>query len=484
MTDERLPIKIDSTSNGEYRPLPVPKLLRLANELAARRLTDNARRIGVSRRSFVNGLCGAATTLATFNGAFAARGNLGGRFQVPAEAAFDTAAAQDSLAGEEFIFDVQTHMIEPNGLWRQTNPRFERILRWWPQGACGESDPVDCYSAEHYIREVFYDSDTTMAVLSFVPAPPDRNPLSMAEASRTRDLVAALGQGRRLLLHAMILPNLAPLEVQLRRMEQAAANWKIAAWKVYTQWGPRGVGWALDDPDVGIPFIEKARSLGIRNICIHKGLTFPRLSPKFTDCADVGRAARRFPDVNFIIYHSGLETDTREGAYHPDRAGRGVNTLIKSLADNGIAPNSNVYAELGSTWRILMRDPTAAAHTLGKLLKYVGEDRVLWGTDSIWYGSPQDQIQAFRTFHISERFQEQHGYAALGAAQKTKVFGLNGAAVYGIEAGAIKKKALLDPVGRDKAAYLEKPSPGHLTYGPRTDYEFSLLQDARGGWPD
>ena len=72
----------------------------------------------------------------------------------------------------------------------------------------------------------------------------------------------------------------------------------------------------------------------------------------------------------------------------------------------GIPPNANVYAELGSTWRSLIRNPTAAAHGLGKLLKYVGRSNVLWGTDSIWYGSPQDQIQALRVFEISEELRE------------------------------------------------------------------------------
>ena len=68
-----------------------------------------------------------------------------------------------------------------------------------------------------------------------------------------------------------------------------------------------------------------------------------------------------------------------------------------------------MYAELGSTWRFLMRDPEQAAHGIGKLLKHVGPDNVLWGTDSIWYGSPQDQIQAFRTFQIAPEFREKHG---------------------------------------------------------------------------
>ncbi len=38
--------------------------------------------------------------------------------------------------------------------------------------------------------------------------------------------------------------------------------------------------------------------------------------------------------------------------------------LIKSVEDNGIGRNANIYAELGSTWRFVMRDPTTAAHLL------------------------------------------------------------------------------------------------------------------------
>ena len=478
----RLPIKIDSTSNGEFRPVGIGKTLTRMKALAARRIGDNARAIGVSRRAFLNGLCGAATTLATFNSAFAARGNTGGRFELPAEASFEPAAAA-VLGGDEFILDVQTHMIEPQGAWRARGRRWEAILDWFPQGACGEADPVDCYSAEHFIKEVFLDSDTTAAVMSFVPGPPERNPLSLQEAARVRDLVAALGNGRRLLLHAMVMPNLKPLQAQLDAMERAAAEWGIAAWKCYTQWGPDRLGWALDDPAVGIPFIEQARQLGVPNICIHKGFSLPSQSPQFADCADVGRAAKLFPDVNFIIYHSGFEANRRELAYDPARATRGIDSLVKSLIDNGIQPDANVYAELGSTWRFLMRDPTAAAHALGKLMKYVGRTRVVWGTDSIWYGSPQDQIQAFRAFQIAEALQERHGYPALTPALKRQVFGLNGAAVYGLDPATLKKKAAADPLGAAKAAYLEAPEPSFATYGPKTLRAFAQLERARGGWP-
>ena len=101
---------------------------------------------------------------------------------------------------------------------------------------------------------------------------------------------------------------------------------------------------------------------------MHKGLSFPGNELKYGACIDVARAAKRFPDLNFIVYHSGIEASKREGAYDAATADRGIDSLVKSMLDNGVAPNSNVYAELGSTWRIVMRDPDQAAHAIGKLV--------------------------------------------------------------------------------------------------------------------
>ena len=480
--DATLPIKIDATSNGEFAPVPVDAGLRAAKRLAAETIAENARRVGVPRRRFLAGLCGAATTLLTLDAACAARGNIGGRFALPKEAAFEPAAAAETLAGREFIFDVQTHLVNPLGGWRQRrNARvWEQALASFPQGSCGEADRVACFSAERFIKEVFVDSDTHMAVLSFVPALPEDNPLSLEEAQRTRQLVASLKGSDRLLLHGMVVPN-APESKPLETMARAAQEWRIAAWKVYTQWGPRGEGWYLDDPKVGIPFIEQARALGIRTICIHKGLPFAGMPEHYASCIDVGRAARLYPDIAFIVYHSGFETSRREGPFDAARAERGIDSLVKSLADNGIAPNTNVYAELGSTWRFLMRDPTAAAHALGKLVKHVGEERVLWGTDSIWYGSPQDQLQAFRSFAIDPRLAEQYGYSPLTPALKAKILGLNGARAYGVDWAAVMRRAALDPIGRRKLA--ETGEPGFATYGPRNAHEFAALQRERQGLP-
>jgi hypothetical protein len=106
---------------------------------------------------------------------------------------------------------------------------------------------------------------------------------------------------------------------------------------------------------------------------------------------------------------------------------------VKAMDDHGLAPNSNVWAELGTTWRETMSDPTEAAHVIGKLLSRIGDRRVLWGTDAIWFGSPQPQIMAFRAFRITEAFQELYGYPALTDELKARVFGLNAAELFDID---------------------------------------------------
>jgi hypothetical protein len=148
---------------------------------------------------------------------------------------------------------------------------------------------------------------------------------------------------------------------------------------------------------------------------------------------------------------------------------------VTSLAENGVKPGSNVYAELGSTWRFLMRDPDSAAHALGKLFKACGESNVLWGTDSIWYGSPQDQIQAFRTFQIAPALRAKHGYPEITPALRAKVFGLNALKIYAVPDDVLRKHLPKDRVATAREEYRERPDPSFLTHGPKTRREFLAL---------
>jgi hypothetical protein len=243
--------------------------------------------------------------------------------------------------------------------------------------------------------------------------------------------------------HSVVQPELPG---GLDAMAAARERYDPVGWKVYTL-GPAASdepgsrGWWLDDEATGIPFLERVRASGVRRVCAHKGISglVPTGSPR-----DVGPAAAAFPDLDFLIYHSGYEIAAgeapEEGPYREASANTGTNRLVTTLRDAGVAPGANVYAELGSTWFCLIRRPEEAAHVLGKLLLAVGEDRVLWGTDAIWYGSAQPAIDAFRAFSIPADLRDRYGYPELTPAVKAKILGGNAARAYGIDLEAARAR--------------------------------------------
>jgi uncharacterized protein len=468
----RLPIKIDSASNGEFVPVPLEHHHRHANRLALEQAAAHARRLGRSRRDFLVSACGAASTLLAMNQAYALAGQRGGFYAIPREAALDGAAAAASVEGREFIFDVQGHFVNPTGAWLKTLPPGARPLRFTETGSCaaaalpGPLDHLQCLGPDAFVRHIFMDSDTDLTVLSFVPSTRAGEPLTIEEAAATAAIVERMQGTHRLYLHGRVNPN---QDGDVEDMERLATEFRIAAWKTYTQWGPGGAaGFFLDD-EAGLKMIAEARRLGVRNIAVHKGLPFGPNSYEHSTCVDVGRTAKANPDINFLIYHSGYVTGKPEGPFDPARID-GIDALISSVKQAGNP--GNVYAELGSTWRFLMRNADEAAHALGKLLVHLGPEQILWGTDSIWYGSPQDQIQAFRSFQISPEFRERYGYPEITPEIRAKVFGLNALKIYPVPEDVLAKHLGSDAVARARENYRNRPDPEFLTYGPKTRREF------------
>src|SRR3954452_7978660 len=227
--DEAPVIKLDAATNGEYFPPRPSPALAHARALAAEQSVVNARRLGMDRRAFLGTARGTAAGLLALNQAHAQPGGVqpGGSFQVPAGAALDVDQALAALAGRELVVDVQTHYVDPSGPGRH-NPAspWNIILRVFPQARCRDEGllarvfgAVDCFSARHYVKEVFLDSDTDLAVLTFVPSLPGDTPLSIAEADHTRQVVAALQGTKRLLVHGRVHPNLPG---ELERMPELA----------------------------------------------------------------------------------------------------------------------------------------------------------------------------------------------------------------------------------------------------------------------
>ena len=425
-----LPILLDPASSDEYQPLPLSSVVREARRRAWQDAADNARRVGLTRRDFLRTSMGAATVLLALGGCSNDEqgGQSGGTFTVPTDAGVDPDAADAVFTGADVpVIDAQAHFLE-------FEPGSSAPAPGFPQASCGAADPRDCFGVDRFVDTVFGKSETAAAVLSAVPAPDAfTGELSVEIMDQARRQVGDAVVGGRLLIHGLVAPTNKPLTAALDDMEVVAGKFKVEGWKAYTGSGP---GWRLDN-SVGKAVLQKAVDLGIPRIAIHKGISG---SAPFASPADMGPAAKAFPTVQFAAYHSGWEPGVPEGPFTEATADRGTNRLVASLRRAGVAPDSNVYAELGSTWFNLMRSPTEAAHVLGKLLVAVGEDRVIWGTDSIWYGSPQGQIDAFRAFSISPELQERFGYPALTDDIKGKILGRNVAHLYGLDLATIGRR--------------------------------------------
>ena len=348
-----------------------------------------------------------------------------GGFMVPNEGCMDQALADRLLKQEYFILDVQTHHAEGPTIFSCIN------------GDCGQ---------KAYVKAVFGDSETTVAVLSGLPASGVTNGdvqgtfgVSNETLYSTRDLVNMTAASKRMIAHCQVTPNGTPA-ANSEMMERLLRDHQTKGWKCYP---PAEGGWFLTNPNA-MMFIQKAIELGEPLICAHKGFPFPGWSLQHADPGpDVGKVATMFPNVNFVIYHSACANEAimaeGMGYWNPgdpvDPLNGGTSRLAKVVHEAGLT-NKNVYAEMGSVWSLLMNDPMLSQHYVGKMLKYVGSERLVWGTESIWLGAPQPQIAAFKMFKISDEIRDRYGYPEFTDTVKRQVFGLTSAKLYGIDPGA------------------------------------------------
>jgi predicted TIM-barrel fold metal-dependent hydrolase len=92
----------------------------------------------------------------------------------------------------------------------------------------------------------------------------------------------------------------------MEEMERQVKDLKIDAWKMYTGAELGEKAWFMNDEKVAYPFWEKTKKLGVKNLCIHKGLPLGFFNEKACTPLDLEKAAKDWPDLNFIVYHSGF----------------------------------------------------------------------------------------------------------------------------------------------------------------------------------
>ena len=475
-----VPMVFRRLTNGEYTPPPQPGPVRTAAARVRAGGPGSAARLSMPLGDYWSGRQGTAAALLAIDEAWG-----GGFYTIPEEAALDKAAADEALGGDQLVVDVQTH-YHSNLRGFHTPPEYmaRAMEAVAPDRFKGLSKLVHNqreigFSFVEFLQCVYLDCETSVAVLSAGPGveeKDDKRNLTNGEMYGTRELIERLGGTGRLINHATIHPNV-PRE--LDRMDRWADWCKPAGWKVYTMYGAEGadrmkqgyVAWTLDDEASGRPFLQRCLETGVRFVSAHKGLSAGAdtgwdgpSSPK-----DIGPAAKAFPGINFLVYHSGYESkvgdEKEEGPYSEEDSHFGTNRLIKGLKDAGIGLGSNVYAELGATWYLLMGNPVEASHVMGKLLSALGEDNILWGTDSCFYGSGQPMIDAFRAFRIPEEYCQKYGYPPLTDRAKEKILGLNACRIYGIDPEDTRARVRKDDLAWIKAAmedYKAKGTPTHF----------------------
>jgi predicted TIM-barrel fold metal-dependent hydrolase len=426
-----LPIPTQVVSNEEFYPLPQTKEQKRVEHHLTKLADEQANRLGLTRREFLATSGGMAAAFMAINSVF------GNFFDVEASEMLEPSASAEKWPKNQFIFDIQTHHVAA-GRRVQALLGYRRMAERWNAELKGREHKVEDLHLANYIKEVFLDSDTVMAVISGFPSPSDNtNILPPAEMIETRAEINGLARSRRIVSHGLFSPDLG--QSNMDYMHRQAEVLKIEAWKGYTGQGlgPSREGWWMDDEKMTYPTYELARKAKIKTICVHKGLPLPGFNVEHCSPRDVPKAAADFRDLNFILYHSGFkslqdalpaaEDNFKKTSYIP-----WVSDICEARKKD--PRMTNVYMELGSTFgQLVITHPMLCGHVLGMIIDAFGADHVLWGTDSIWWGSPQWQIEAFRRFQMPEELMKRFGYKPLTNQVKDKILGINSARVYGVD---------------------------------------------------
>jgi predicted TIM-barrel fold metal-dependent hydrolase len=543
----RSPIPTRMVSNGEYVPFPQTLQQREIEARLTAAADAASKRQGVSRRRFLAGSGGMAAAFMAMNEVFgeffevspfevfepAAAAELGaprdlfvfddqlhmvrdsqGKAGMALRAITQGAGATSTAAG------FAKNPFNPSGMPDELgNP-------WggWTASLGATPNTGTDFTLVQFVKDVFLDSQVTVGILSNAPLglflppgeskpiPPrtikeslDSEILTGFQTVAVRDFVNKIAGSTRLLAHGQLYPgrdNLGFMQQQIERFHPDSWKGYTVAYSAKNEADPaKGMErWRLDDEAVAYPTYEliakNRRELekhpGFFNICIHKGLsTLQPVGPavelaQLGNPDDIPKAAKDWPQFNFIIYHAawaplffgGISLQSLTGGEMlngvPDI--KWVTRMAQQCADL-----KNVYCEMGTTFAATVTTfPTVCAHIIGQLLKYWGPDRIVFGTDSLWYGAPQWQIEAFWRFQIPDAMAKKYGYPRLTHDIKRRIFGLNSARLYQLPVSAkIAPKGIYKPVPKDYATRIPDDLKAILADAPgsRQGYNLAPLQD-------
>jgi predicted TIM-barrel fold metal-dependent hydrolase len=479
------PIPTQCVSSDEYYPAPQTRAQREVEARIKSMSGELARRHGMTRRRFLTTASGMAAAFLAMNEVY------GSLYDVTrAEAADrDRAVERAQSLKDQFVMDMHTHFLrDDTRIMTFVNQRKAVGKAGWNPALAGKEQTIEDLKFANYYKEIFLDSDTKVALISGSPSEvPGDWFLTNEMKAEARARVNKDAGSRRMLAHAIFTPGYPGW---MEQVDQAIKELKPDSFKGYTIGDNTNKNlskhpWRLDDEKLVYPFYEKILKAGYDKVCIHKGLFPPSVEKQFphllahSDVRDVGKAAKDWPQINFVIYHSAYRFPgggtVQEAWAQLEQTGRieWVTDLSEIPAKFGV---SNVYGDLGQIFaQSTVADPRVAAVMMGQLVRGLGADHVVWGTDAIWTGSPQWQIEALRRLEIPEDLQKKYSLKPLGPADgatKTAILGGNNARLYKYTP---EKRAELptDRIARMKAEYEQAG-------GERSNLRYGYVARARG----
>lgn len=474
-TDTPIPTQV--VSSDEFYPSPQSaaqkeveaRLLAMADDLGGKQ--------GLSRRRFFQSAAGMAASFVAMNDVY------GPLFEVSrAEAATPMMAQEraDSLKNQ-FIMDMHTHFLrDDTRLMGFIRAREAVGKAGWNAQIGDRPQTIEDLKFDNYRKEIFLDSDTKIALISSSPSEiPQDWFLTNEQMAQARTRVNAEAGTKRLYTHGIFTPGypgwLDDLDAALSHKPDSMKGYTVGD---NTNKDTSHYPWRMDDEKLTYRGYEKMVAAGIKNVCVHKGLFPPSTEQRFpnlaayADVRDVGQAAKDWPQLNFIVYHSAYRHvggDPRVALAEFEKSGR-----IPWTSDLADIPEkygvTNVYGDVGQLFATtLIAQPRVCAALMGILIRGLGVERVNWGTDAVWTGSPQWQIEGLRRLEIPEDMQKAHGFKPLGPADgpvKSTIFGLNNARLYNVDPRRASLELKGDRYAAFKAEYEKRGAePSNIRYG-------------------
>lgn len=438
------PVPTQIVSSDEYMPSPQTARQKEYEARIKALGAELAKKHGTTRRKFFKTAGGMAAAFLAMNDTY------GPIFSVSrAEAATPEMADERAKALKgQFIMDMHTHFLrDDTNMMGFVAQRAAVGKAGWNPELVGKVQTIDDLKFANYFKEIYLDSDTKVACISGAPSEILADWFLTNEMkAQARAKINKEAGTKRAFSHAIFTPG---YDGWMEQVDHAINDLKPDSMKGYTIGDNTHKNlskhpWRMDDEKLVYPAYEKFLKAGLKNVCVHKGLFPPSIEKEFpqfvaySDVRDVGKAAKDWPQLNFIIYHSAYRW---AGGGRPEDAWEQFQKTgrIEWTSDLAEIPEkygvNNVYADLGQifAWTIVA-EPRLGAAVMGTLGKGMGYDHVVWGTDAVWTGAPQWQIEGLRRLEIPEDMQKKYGFKPLGHAPdspiKNAIFGGTNARLY------------------------------------------------------